>query len=65
MLYCDPQVKVADKQDKTHSPKRDMNNVADVLAAVMDQRFGKIQGSDSSSEDEEEEEWFEENDFSD
>ena len=40
----------------TNAPRRNMNNVADVLAAVMDERFGKVHGSDGESTSDEEEE---------
>ncbi len=33
--------------------RRDMNNVADVLASVMEERFGKVHGSDGESDSDE------------
>lgn len=43
--------KVSKIEPKTRQPRRNMNNVADVLAAVMDERFASIQGDEDSGSD--------------
>ena len=62
-IYRHFKVKVGDLSRRpSRMRRRDMNCVADVLASVMDERFGAIQGSDG--EDSENDQQFSSDDES-
>jgi hypothetical protein len=58
-------VKVNEKREGERRPDRNLNNVADIIALVMEQRFAAVGHSSDSDSESDDADDFEDNDFSD